>query len=163
MSVKLPNTYTKRETRISKVSQENVYAYIKDVELNGVPRVVAFANHIDKGIYDHTPAEINQKIKYFQNNHPAYAMLKEMVMQEEKDWMLKRSSALQNKALDLLSNLLDKANDIAKDPESDAKELNVAVSTLKSIMPAFNAVKGKMEYEPDNTATKKKRAQEYIN
>lgn len=69
---------------------------------------------------------------------------------------------MQNKAMDLLSNLLDKANEIATDPDADAKDLNVAVSTLKSIMPAFTAIGNKTEMSTDTT-DKKSRASKFIN
>ena len=74
---------------------------------------------------------------------------------------MRKSAAIQNKALDLLSNLLDKANQIATDPEADAKELNMAVNTLKSIMPAFTAIGNKPSAE--SSKDKKTRAAGYIN
>lgn len=154
--------YNKTGVMPSKIAASKVYDYIKMVETQGIPRVRAYAKCIDAGIYDLTPGQITSKLDYFQNNYKGYNDIREMVLQEEKDWMLRRNSSIQNKALDLLSNLIDKANEIATDPEADAKDLNIAVSTLKSIMPAFAAVGAKTNSETAQV-DKTKRAAGYIN
>lgn len=154
--------YTKTGVTPSKVAASKVYDYIKMVETQGVPRVKAYAKCIDPEIYNFTPAQITSRLDYFQSSYKGYKDIKEMVLQEEKDWMLRRNSTLQNKALDLLSNLMDKANEIAQDPNADAKDLQVAVSTLKSILPAFTAVGNKTSMNTDTT-DKTKRAAGYIN
>ena len=154
--------YNKTGVIPSKVAASKVYDYIKMVETQGVPRVRAYAKCIDPEIYNMTPGQITRRLDYFQSSYKGYNDIKEMVLQEEKDWMLRRNSTLQNKALDLLSNLIDKANDIATDPEADAKDLNVAVSTLKSILPAFTAVGAKASADVSQT-DKTKRAAGYIN
>lgn len=146
----------------SKVGAAKVYEYIKKIEVDGIPRVRAYAESIDPKIYELTPQQISSKLEYFKNAYPAYKEIKEMVLAEQKDWALRRSTAMQNKAMDLLSNLLDKANEIATDPDADAKDLNVAVSTLKSIMPAFTAIGNKTEMSTDTT-DKKSRASKFIN
>lgn len=162
----MPNLKTNKYTRTgimpSKVAASKVYDYIKMIETQGVPRIRAYAKCIDPGIYELTPAQITKKLDYFQNNYKGFNDIKEMVLQEDKDWMLRRNSALQNKALDLLSNLMDKANEIAQDPEADAKDLQIAVSTLKSILPAFTAVGTKTSSDVSQT-DKTKRAAGYIN
>lgn len=154
--------YVKTGVIPSKVAASKVYDYIKMVETQGVPRIRAYAKCIDPEIYNFTPSQITSRLDYFQNSYKGYNDIKEMVLQEDKDWMLRRNSALQNKALDLLSNLMDKANEIATDPNADAKDLNVAVSTLKSILPAFTAVGTKTSADTAQV-DKTKRAAEYIN
>lgn len=154
--------YTKTGVIPSKVAASKVYDYIKMVETQGVPRIKAYAKCIDPEIYNFTPGQITSRLDYFQNNYKGYNDIKEMVLQEEKDWMLRRNSSLQNKALDLLSNLIDKANEIATDPNANTKDLSVAVSTLKSIMPAFAAVGDKSSADV-KTTDKTKRAAEFIN
>lgn len=162
MTVARTAKYVKTGVMPNKVAASKVYDYIKMVETQGVPRIKAYAKCIDPEIYNFTPAQITSRLDYFQNNYKGYKDIKEMVLQEEQDWMLRRNSGLQNKALDLLSNLMDKANEIATDPNADAKDLNVAVSTLKSIMPAFTAIGTKTTMDT-NTTDKTKRASEYIN
>ena len=154
--------YVKTGVIPSKVSASKVYEYIKMVETQGIPRIKAYAQCIDPEIYNFTPSQITSRLDYFQNNYKGFNDIKEMVLQEEKDWMLRRNSALQNKALDLLSNLMDKANEIATDPNADAKDLNVAVSTLKSILPAFTAVGTRTSQDVSQT-DHKARAIKYIN
>lgn len=154
--------YNKTGVMPSKVAASRVYDYIKMVETQGIPRIRAYAKCIDPEIYNMTPSQITSRLDYFQNSYKGFNDIKEMVLQEEKDWMLRRNSALQNKALDLLSNLMDKANEIATDPDADAKDLNVAVSTLKSILPAFSAVGNKTSMDTDQT-DKRSRAGKYIN
>lgn len=156
------SVYKKTGVIPSKVAASKVYDYIKKVETQGIPRIRAYAECIDPEIYNMTPVQIAHRLDYFQNSYKGYAEIKEMVLQEEKDWMLRRNSSLQNKALDLLSNLLDKANEIASDPDADAKELNTAINTLKSVMPAFQAV-GNRTSQNVNQTDKKARAAGYIN
>lgn len=153
---------SRTQVRMSGLSQSKVYEYIKKIEVEGYPRIRAYAEVIDDRIYDYTPSQIGSKLDYLRTHYPNYDALKEMVLAENKDWALRRSGALQNKALDLLGNLLDKANEIATKPDADMKELNVAVSTLKSVMPAFTAVNQKATMSTD-TKDRKARASHFIN
>lgn len=146
----------------SKISEEKLYNYIKKMEVDGLPRVRAYAEAIDSHIYDLPPSRINDVLDGLKRRAKGYDEIKEMVLAEQQNWALRRSSAVQDKAMNLLTNLLDKANEIATKPDADTKELAQAVSMLRTIMPAFNAV--------NNTATKdisqtdrKKRAAGYIN
>ena len=156
------NTTEMRQVRQSKLSQSKVYEYIKKIEVDGLPRVRAYAEAIDPAIYDLQPESMRKKLDRLKEDYPNFDEIKEMVLAENKDWAIRRSGAIQNKAMDLLSNLLDKANQIATDPNADAKDLNVAVSTLKSILPAFTAVNEKANMST-RVVDKTKRAAEYIN
>lgn len=156
------NNMKERQVRITKVAPQKIYDYIKKLEIDGLPRVRAYAEAIDPKIYDLNPAQMARKLDCIKRDYPGYEEIREMVLAENKEWALRRSEAIQNKALDLLGNLLDKANDIAKDPEADVKELNVAVSTLKSIMPAFAAIGNKTNMNTD-TKDRTARAAGYIN
>lgn len=151
-----------RSVRQSKLSQTKVYEYLKKVEIDGLPRIRAYAETIDKSIYDMNPESARKRLDRLKEEYPNFDGIREMVLAENKDWALRRSGVIQNKALDLLCNLLDKANTIAEDPNADAKELNIAVSTLRSIMPAFTAIGQKATMET-NTTNKKTRAGRYIN
>lgn len=154
---------TKFDVFVNKVAPSKVYEYIKKIEVDGLPRIRAFAEAIDPRIYDLPPNKIAYKLDNFRRDYKAFDEIREMVLAENKDWALRRSGAIQNKAMDLLNNLLDKANDIAKDPEADAKDLNIAVSTLKSIMPALTAVNTKANMDTRPQIDKKARASTYIN
>lgn len=154
---------TRRLPVPSKISQTKVYDYIKKLEVDGLPRVRAYAEAIDPGIYDLTPTQMADKLDYFKANCPNFEEIREMVLAEQKDWALRRSGAVQDKAMTLLCNLLDKANQIATDPDADAKELNLAVTTLKSIMPAFTAVNGRANADVGPQVDKKARAGKFIN
>ena len=156
------NTMQNRQVRISKVAPAKIYDYIKKLEIDGLPRVRAYAEAIDPKIYDLNPVQMAHKLDDIRRDYPAYEDIREMVLAENRDWALRRSGALQNKAVDLLSNLIDRANEIAQDPNADAKELNTAINTLRSIMPAFTAISNKTA--PVDTSTNKtKRAAGYIN
>lgn len=154
-------THQKTTVRTSRIPPQKVYDYIKKLEIDGYPRVRAYAEAIDPEIYNLTPEQISSKLDYFKRNYAGYDDIRETVLAEHSDWNMRKSAAIQNKALDLLSNLLDKANQIATDPEADAKELNMAVNTLKSIMPAFTAIGNKPSAE--SSKDKKTRAAGYIN
>lgn len=151
-----------KQVRINKLAESKVYDYIKKVEVDGLPRIRAYAESIDPAIYDLPPVTVRKKLDYLKEAYPTYSEIRETVLAEQKDWALRKSSAIQNKAVDLLSNLLDKANEIARDPDADAKDLNVAVSTLKSIMPAFTAI-GNNANRDTSTTDKKARAGKFIN
>lgn len=154
------NKLTKKGVRISKLSQEKLYNYIKAIEIDGLPRVRAYAENIDPAIYDMTPVDAVRKLDYLKESRVDYNEVREQVLAERADWNLRRSAALQNKALDLLSNLMDRANEIAKDPKTDAKQLGAAINTLKTIMPAFQAVNAPRTEE--SGTNKKARAAGYI-
>lgn len=136
----------------SKIAQSKVYDYMKKMYVDGLPRVRAYAEAIDDRIYQLSNGEQINVFTYFREARKDWNDIKEMVMAEQAEWSLRRSAALQDKAVNLLSNLMDKANELATKPEADVKELNAAISTLKTIMPAFTAtVSGPKE---DNNSRK---------
>lgn len=145
----------------SKISNEKVYNYIKKIEVDGLPRVRAYAEAIDKHIYDLSPQEMAKKLDYFKANCKSYDDIKEMVLAEQQDWALRRSAALQEKAVNLLYNLLDRANQIATDPNNDVKDLKEATAVLKTVMPAFTAMGNKSNDAPNTD--RKARAGKFIN
>lgn len=155
------STFKRKLPLPSKISEEKMYNYIKKIEIDGLPRVRAYAEAIDGGIYDYSPSDIGYRLDYIKQSYKGYDELREMVLAEQQEWSLRRSAAVQDKAMSLLNNLLDKANEIATNPESDAKQLSQAVSMLKTIMPAFTAVGGKRD-DSGNT-NKKARAEKFIN
>lgn len=156
------STFQRRLPIPSKIAESKMYDYIKKVEVDGLPRVRAYAEAIDGAIYDLSPREIDQKLDYLKRNYKGYNELREMVLAEQQDWALRRSAAIQDKAVNLLTNLLDKANEIATKPDADTKELAQAVSMLRTIMPAFNAVGNKATMDT-RTTDRKARAQQFIN
>lgn len=150
----------KRKTMLpSKISQQKRYEYIKKIEVDGYPRIRAYAEVIDPKIYDLTPKEIDNRIVYLKDAWKDYDELREMVLAEQQDWNLRRSAIAQDKAIELLTVTLDKAIEMVRDPECDNKSLAAAVSTLKTIMPAFTKKEqGPVEHQSVNV-----NAAKYIN
>lgn len=135
----------------SKVSSAKRYEYLKKIEIDGYPRIRAYAEAIDPTIYDMPPAEVSHRLDYLKKAWDDYDDLRAMVLAERADWMLRRSAAAQEKAMELLNVTLDRAIAIAKDPEGDAKTFQAAVATLKTIMPALTKP---AESKPAETSVK---------
>ena len=146
--------------RPKKLSQAKLYEYIKKQEVDGYPRVRAYAEAIDEKIYELTPLQQKKAIDYLRESREDYDLVKEAVLSENNDQIMRKSAVVQQKAIDLLNNVLDRANAIASDPNTDAKELNTAVQTLKTIMPALTAPKQQVESAGTD---KKSRASRFIN
>ena len=121
----------------ARVATSKRYEYIRKIIVDGMPRIRAYAETIDPTIYDLDGVQITRKLDYLRDSWKDYKDIEEMVRAEQQNWNLQRSTAAQNKAMELLNATLDKAIDLAKDPEADAKQLNIAVQTLKTIMPAL--------------------------
>lgn len=121
----------------SKVSPAKKYEYFKKIEIDGYPRIRAYAEAIDNRIYDCTPTAASRKLTYLKEAWDDYDEIRDMVLAERADWNLRRSAAAQDKAMELLNVTLDRAIEIAKDPNGDAKTFNAAIQTLKTIMPAL--------------------------
>lgn len=143
----------------SKVSQQKRYEYIKKIEVDGYPRIRAYAEVIDPTIYDWAPRNAGEKLNYLKEAWPDYEQIREMVLAEQAEWNLRRSSAAQDKAMELLNATLDKAIELVKDPETDVKGFQAAVATLKTIMPAFT----KKDEAPVQRSSVKSKAVEFIN
>ena len=144
----------------SKLSASKVYEYIKKIEVDGCPRVRAYAETIDPSIYNLKPAQIKSKLDYLRDSYKGYDELKETVLAEQQDWILRKSSRIQDKSIELLANIIDKANEMVSKPDLDIKEFNASIQTLKTIMPALTANNANTV---DNKAERKRRAQEFIN
>lgn len=161
MTTNVNNTATDRFPRPSKISQAKLYEYIKKVELDGYPRIRAYAETIDPEIYKLEPSKAIDRLDSLKERRADYDDVKAMVLAEQEDWILRRSSVIQDKAVNLLANLIDKANELATKPDADVKELNTAVSTLKTIMPAFTNINNSKA--PTDTTDRKARAAGFIN
>lgn len=144
----------------SKIAQKKIYDYIKKIEVDGLPRVRAYAEAIDPRIYELPPNKIADKLDAVRTYRSDYKELEEMVRAEQKDWILRRSAVIQDKAVSLLANVIDKANELASKPETDVKELSAAIATLKTIMPALTVNNNN---NTDNSNDRKARASKFIN
>lgn len=143
----------------SRVSQQKRYEYIKKIEVDGYPRIRAYAETIDPTIYDLEPKNAGERLTYLRKAWPDYDELREMVLAEQAEWNLRRSAAAQDKAIELLNATLDKAIELAKNPETDVKAFQAAVSTLKTIMPALT----KKDEAPVQRSSVKSNAVQFIN
>lgn len=136
----MPKKPIKGSTAIlpARVATSKRYEYIRKIVVDGMPRIRAYAETIDPTIYDLDGVQITNKLDYLRTAWKDYADIEEMVKAEQQNWNLQRSAAAQNKAMELLNATLDKAISLVNDPDADAKQLNMAVNTLKTIMPAFS-------------------------
>lgn len=155
------NKFTKLVATPQKIAPEKIYEYIKKIEIDGFPRIRAYAEAIDPMIYQLSPSQAADKLDYLKGHYKGYDDIRESVLSEQQEWSLRQSAAIQNKSIKLLSNLLDKANELATKPDVDAKELNTAINTLKTIMPALTAV-GNNANQDTSTTDKHARASRYI-
>jgi hypothetical protein len=156
-------TLEKRQVRIGKVHQGKIYDYIRKVEIDGLPRIRAYAEAIDAKIYDLPPGAAHRKLDRVREEYPQYDEIKEMVLAEEENWAMRKSHAAQDEALSLLLNTLKKANDIISKDEVSAQDLNAANAVLKTVMPAVTAVNEKSAGNVQTAVQKKARAERYIN
>ena len=143
----------------SKVSPAKKYEYFRKIEIDGYPRIRAYAEAIDNCIYDLSPEVASRRIGYLKEAWDDYDEIRDMVLAERADWNLRRSAAAQDKAMELLNVTLDRAIELAKDPEADVKTFNAAIQTLKTIMPALT----KKEEQPVETRSAKMNAARFIN
>jgi hypothetical protein len=157
----MPKKPIKGNTAIlpARVATSKRYDYIKKIVVDGMPRIRAYAEAIDPTIYDLDGVQITNKLDYLRTAWTDYKDIEDMVKAEQQNWNLQRSAAAQNKAMELLNATLDRAIELVKDPDSDAKQLNTAVQTLKTIMPAFS----KKEDAPVETRSAKMNAARFIN
>lgn len=133
-----PNKYVNPK----KVSPTKVCDYIREVFLNGKPRRDSYFKCIDAEL-----AGANYRYQFDVINELEARLdfedLKTMIMEEDQNDMLRRSSTMQKKSMQLFMDLLDKGIAIANDPSSDDKELAVANNIVKSITPMMKAIYGK--------------------
>jgi hypothetical protein len=156
-------TLEKRQVRIGKVHQGKIYDYIRKVEIDGLPRIRAYAEAIDPKIYDLPPGAAHRKLDRVREEYPQYEEIKEMVLAEEENWAMRKSHAAQDEALSLLLNTLKKANDIINKDDVSAQDLNAANAVLKTVMPAVTQVNDKAAGNVQATINRKARAERYIN
>lgn len=154
-------TSTSRQVRVAKVHPSKIYDYIKKVEIDGYPRIRAYAEAIDAKIYELPPGAAHRKLDRVREDYPEYGELRDMVLAEEANWAQRKSHAAQDEALSLLLNTLKKANEIINNKDVTAQDLNAANSVLKTVMPAVTAVNDKASTAPQYD--RKARASKYIN
>lgn len=157
----MPKKPIKGSTAIlpARVATSKRYEYIKKIVVDGMPRIRAYAETIDPTIYDLDGVQITNKLDYLRTAWKDYTDIEEMVKAEQQSWNLQRSASAQNKAMELLNATLDKAIALVNDPDADAKQLNMAVQTLKTIMPAFT----KKDDAPAENRSVKMNASRFIN
>lgn len=120
----------------SRLSQRVVADYLREVHVNGRTRITAYAKHIDPGIYSLEPAKARRQLDALYNRED-YEELQEMIISEERETMLRKSSLLQNKAMQLLVSTIDAAQQILDSPEVTASDVKTAASVVSSLMPAL--------------------------
>lgn len=152
-----------RKVMISKVSQAKIVDYLRDVYINGKTRVTAYAENIDPSIYELRPTEIQAKLDWLPTGRPDFAELKEMVLSEENERMLRRSGLMQQKAMELLVSTVDAAQRMVQEEDADAKTVAAAAGVIKTLMPAFETIASTNKDTGASQTQRKSRAQKVIN
>lgn len=127
--------YLTLDVQPSRLPASTRYEYFKKIELEGKPRVRAYAEAIDERIYDLSPVGALKKVEYLKTAWKDYDEIRQTVLAEREDSIMRRSQVAQDKAMELLTTLLDRSIEIAK--TGDPKEINASIQTLKTIMPAI--------------------------
>ena len=155
---------TTDKVMISKVSQAKIVDYLRDVYVNGKTRAVAYAENIDSSIYELSPSEIQSKIDWLSKGREDFGELKEMVVAEENERMLRRSGLMQQKAMELLVSTVDAAQRLVTNDDATAKDVSSAAGVIKNLMPAFEVIAGaKNENTGASPAQRKDRVRRVIN
>lgn len=153
-----------RSIRISKVSQRKISEYIRDVYINGKPRIVAYAENIDPTIYSLESESARNKLDSVSRDRDDFKELKDMVLKEDREHMLRRSGLLQRKSMELLISTIDAAQRALDDGGGDPRAISSATGVLKTLMPALEAVNRKDEnYDSVSPEKRKNRARLVIN
>lgn len=155
---------TKKQIMIGKVSQAKIADYLRDVYVNGKTRVSAYAENIDSSIYSLDPKSIQNKIDWVAKGRDDFEELKEMVISEEQERMLRRSSLMQQKAMELLVSTVEAAQRRVQDEEASPKDITAAAGVIKTLMPAFESIANvKNENTGISAADRRARARSVIN
>ena len=154
-----------KKVMISKVSQGKVVDYLRAVYVDGKTRTAAYAENIDASIYELTPKEIQSKLDWVSKGREDFEELKEMVVNEENERMLRRSGLMQQKAMELLVSTVDAAQRLVSEEDVDAKAITSAAGVIKTLMPAFEVIAGKGSGDEGGAspAERKARARKVIN
>ena len=157
-------TAEERKVRISKVSQAKIADYLRDVYVNGKTRVTSYAENIDPSIYELSPKEIQTKLDWIAKGRKDFEELKEMVIAEEQERMMRRSGLMQQKALELLVSTVDAAQRLVEAEEVDPKAVTSAAGVIKTLMPAFETIAGaKTDRGGASDAERKARVSKVLN
>lgn len=135
---------TNHEINVSKVHPSKISEYIRAVYVDGKPRITAFAEHIDPGVYSHSLDSARRRIERV-NARPDFEELKELIVSEENERMLRRSGMLQKKAMELLVSTIEASQRLLDSDEATAKDVQAAAGVVKSLVPAFQAINQDME------------------
>lgn len=131
-----------KKIMVSKVSQAKIVDYLRDVYVNGKTRTVSYAENIDPNLYSYTPEEIQAKIDWLPKGRDDFTRLKEMVLAEENERMMRRSGLMQQKAMELLVSTVEAAQRRVSDEDATPKDIMAASGVIKSLMPAFETIAG---------------------
>lgn len=148
------------QATVKKVHQSKIYEYIRKIEIDGLPRIRAYAEAIDDKIYDLPAGAAHRKLDRVREDYPEYNELRELVLAEQKDWAMRRAHVVQDKAVDLLVSSIDAALAMVKKEDVNAKDLTAATGVLKSLLPALNTAQSQATM---NTKDYTARAEKFIN
>ena len=144
-----------------KVSPNKVCEYIRAAYLDGKTRITAYSENIDPNLHRANYRYRFELINKLEDRHD-FEELKTMVMEEDSRDMLLRSATAQKKAMELLLNMIDKANENIMEHSDDPKLFSASISVAKAIAPVLAVAGGKNDSERV-AAGKRARAAKVIN
>lgn len=151
----------KRETRHGKstfrqkfnlqaIGDSKLYEYIRAIYVEGSTRAAAYVKYIDSDAYSLTPKTLQNRMDAIPKLE-RYEELKSIVLTEERDYILRRSATLQNKAMELLVSTMEAAQKRIEGEDASSKDIQAAATVIKSLMPAYQAIN--QPAEDPNAAT----------
>lgn len=153
-----------RGVQISRVSQAKIADYLRAVYVDGKTRIAAYAENIDSSIYSLEPKEIQNKLDWVSKGRRDFEELKEMVVSEEQERMLRRSGLMQQKAMELLVSTVEAAQNLVTHEDATAKEVTAAAGVIKTLMPAFETIANSSKVDTGASAAERKaRVRKVIN
>lgn len=148
---------------VRNIGDSKLFEYIRAIHVEGSTRAAAYAKYINSNIYSMTPDQIRRRLDTLKN-HPRYDEIRDIVLAEEQDYILRRSATLQNKAMELLVSTMEAAQRRITSDDSDSKDIQAAATVIKSLMPAYQAINQPRE-DPNaaSPSQRKNRARMVIN
>jgi hypothetical protein len=121
-----------------KVAPSKVAEYIRLCYIEGMTRAQSYIQAVNP---DALKLEVRTRYNHINalEARDDFQALKDMVMEEDTQDLLRRSSTAQRKALSLLMDTLDAAQQAVRENPTDPKTLASASSILKGLGSAFQA------------------------
>jgi hypothetical protein len=126
--------------KMANIAPSRVAEYIRAIYIDGEKKYDAFERYIDPLARKVDYKNVTQYYRALEKR-PDWAELKDMILKEDEEYMLRRSGTLQRKAMNVLMNTIAAAEKAVADPANCSRDdLKIANEVLKNIMPAMTAI-----------------------